>query len=136
MYNILQWHSMMQIINFTLDFATIFQKLKVERPHTLNMQCWLFKSLYFWVKKKKRKKEKELALTPQDEQGQSSWQQHVTSCCLCASLQARGRKCYRQLCEWFHKGSPLRVSITFSTSVVYTDVCMCVYVWIPQCLSV
>jgi len=44
----------MEIINFFLDFATIFQKLKVERPRTLNMQCWFCKSQYFWVKKKKK----------------------------------------------------------------------------------
>jgi len=44
----------MQIINFSLDFATISQKLKVERPRTLNMQCWFCKSQYFWVKKKRR----------------------------------------------------------------------------------
>lgn len=82
--------------------------------------------------------EKKLALTPQDEQDQSSWQQHVTSCCLCVSLQVRGRNidsCVRVVSQ----GKPLCVcvyNLLYWSSLHWcVHVCVSVNSSMSQCVA-
>lgn len=116
-----------KFLNFSIDSATVFQKLKetTHFEHAL-LGC---KSLYFGRKKK-------LALTRQDKQDQSSWQQHVTSCCLCVSLQARGRNidsCVRVVSQ----GKPLCVCVynLLYWSSLCACVCVCVNSSMSQCVA-